>query len=73
MIKSFNTQEEIKEEIIKCQNNPYYFATTYIKTKNENGEESFFTTPLTEKEFNKFFKKSKDGTKIYFNSKRRIG
>ena len=53
-------EENIKEEILKCRDNPYYFATTYLKIKIANKEIPFFTV-LNEKEFNELF--------ISFNSK----
>lgn len=39
------------EEIQKCIDNPYYFATKYLKIDNKT-----FTTKLSEEEFNKQFK-----------------
>lgn len=50
------TQEEIKNEILKCKNNPYYFATNYINVKNHKGENVKLTTPLNEEEFNNMVK-----------------
>ena len=46
------TQEEVKEEILKCKNNPHYFATKYIKVKNHLGKDVPFSTPLCEEDFN---------------------
>ena len=46
----------IEQEYEKCKNSPYYFATNYIKLKNEKGELLNFTTNFTEEEFNKNFK-----------------
>ncbi len=52
------TKEEIKLELEKCKNNPYYFATKYLKVKNTpySNDTVDFYTPLSEKEFNKQFK-----------------
>lgn len=52
-------QEEILNEINKCRESPYYFATTYLKVKNHWGEYVAFTTCLTEKEFNQMFNERK--------------
>ncbi len=49
------TQEEILQEIKKCQENPYYFATKYLVI-NHNGEQKPFQTPLSENEFNNMIK-----------------
>ncbi len=38
-------------EYLKCVNNPHYFMTNYWKVNEEP-----FTTELTEKQFNHFFK-----------------
>lgn len=46
------TQEEIRAEILKCKESPYYFATKYLKIQNHFGEWVAFQTPLTEEEFN---------------------
>ena len=46
---------EIQDEIQKCMNNPYYFATTYIMV---NGKP--FTTTLSETVFNKYFDRQKE-------------
>lgn len=45
------------QEYLKCKNSPYYFAIKYLCIKTDNGEFKKFTTRLTEKEFNNFFKK----------------
>jgi hypothetical protein len=45
------SEEEILAEISKCKQNPYYFATKYIRI---NGQP--FTTHLTESSFNKLVK-----------------
>jgi hypothetical protein len=50
------TQQEIQEELIKCQESPYYFATKYLTVKNHKGETVKFETLLNEEEFNKKFK-----------------
>ena len=42
--------KEILDEIKKCQESPYYFATTYLKIKDKP-----FVTPLSEKQFNQYF------------------
>lgn len=42
-----------EQELIKCKESPYYYATTYLQI---NGKP--FTTILTEDEFNDFFNKS---------------
>ena len=66
------TQEEIKDEILKCKNNPYYFVTKYLVVKNHKEENITFSTPLSEKEFNNMVKKWKNDTRrIHCNSKRR--
>lgn len=38
------------------KNNPYYFTTTYLKV-NYKGMNIPFKTPLSEKQFNNYFKK----------------
>ena len=43
-----------EEEIRKCIDSPYYFATKYLVV---NGKP--FETPLSEKAFNSFFNKMK--------------
>jgi len=43
-------------EILKCKENPYYFATTYLTIKTPNGETVPYTTRLSEEIFNKIFK-----------------
>lgn len=50
------TQQEIQDEILKCMQSPYYFATKYIKVKNHRQETVSFTTLLSEEQFNKIFK-----------------
>jgi hypothetical protein len=51
------TQQEIQEEILKCKQSPYYFATKYLTVKNHRGKSVPFTTPLSEEQFNEMFKK----------------
>jgi hypothetical protein len=46
----------IKEEILKCKNNPYYFATKYLNVKSPLGVTQPFKTPLNEENFNSIFK-----------------
>jgi hypothetical protein len=55
-MKEFKTQEEIEKEIIKCQEDPHYFATTYIKVKNHKGENMPFKTSMSKELFNEFIK-----------------
>jgi hypothetical protein len=55
------TQQEIQDEILKCMQSPYYFATKYLKVKNYRQETVPFKTPLSEEEFNKLFKKLENG------------
>ena len=43
-------KEAFEIEIVKCRDNPYYFATNYLTV---NGKP--FTTPLSEKAFNSYF------------------
>ena len=43
-------KKEILDEIKKCQESPYYFATTYLKVNNKP-----FITPLSERQFNQYF------------------
>lgn len=43
-------EEKIIEEIRKCRESPYYFATTYLQIDGKP-----FTTGLTEEEFNTKF------------------
>lgn len=57
---NFNSQKEIEEEILKCKNSPYYFATKYL-TVEYKGEMKPFTTPLSEEEFNDMFKALENG------------
>jgi hypothetical protein len=61
MIKPKNTNEKetqlnIAEELEKCKNSPYYFAITYLTVETATGKKPYQTI-LTEKEFNKRFKK----------------
>jgi len=51
------TQQEIQDEILKCKQSPYYFATKYLIVQNHKKEKVPFTTPLSEKDFNEMFKK----------------
>lgn len=44
-------EEEIQEEIRKCKESPYYFAAKYLTLNGRS-----FTTMLTEKQFNKYYK-----------------
>lgn len=53
-------QEEIKQEILKCKNNPYYFATKYLTVKNHFGQTVPFQTSLSEEDFNEMFKQFKN-------------
>lgn len=46
----------INDEIKKCNESPYYFCTKYL-TVTFAGKTIPFTTPLSEEEFNKLFKK----------------
>lgn len=55
-MKEFKTQEEIEEEITKCYNSPYYFATTYLIVKDHLGNKVPFKTSLSEEGFNEFIK-----------------
>lgn len=45
--------EEISDEIEKCKNSPYYFATTYLTIKSNNGVIRPYFTSLSEEDFNK--------------------
>lgn len=45
-----------QQELDKCKNSPWYFATTYMTIKDEKGNFVKFTTNLTEEEFNEKFK-----------------
>lgn len=51
-----NVEEILKnhseEELRKCKESPYYFASKYITIKGADGTVRNFTTYLTEKEFN---------------------
>lgn len=60
IIKSINPDKIYGEylgllETIKCLESPYYYATKYLKIKDNLGNENNFTTRLSEKEFNKLF------------------
>jgi hypothetical protein len=55
------TQQEIQDEILKCKESSYYFATKYLKVKNHKNELINFSTILSEKEFNKMVKNFKNG------------
>ena len=44
------------EELKKCKENPYYFATKYLYILNNDSDKVPFTTMLTEEEFNKMIK-----------------
>jgi hypothetical protein len=49
-----NNSKEILEEIMKCKNNPYYFATKYLTIKSSYCDKILpFTTIYSEEEFNK--------------------
>jgi hypothetical protein len=63
IITIYMTQQEIQDEILKCKESPYYFATKYIKVKDAPYSEDMvdFYTPLSEEEFNKLFKKLENG------------
>jgi len=58
------TQQEIQEEILKCKQSPYYFATKYLKVKKHSFSDDMvdFYTHLSEEEFNKQFNELKNGT-----------
>ena len=45
----------IQKELQKCKNNPYYFATTYLKIYDSDGNSHPYITSLTKEEFNKLF------------------
>jgi len=45
-------QEDWELGLIKCRENPYYFATTYLVVDGKP-----FTTPMTELAFNDYFNK----------------
>lgn len=47
-------------EIVRCMENPYYFATKYLYVSDEIGTKQQFTTRLSEKEFNSLFKQNKN-------------
>lgn len=48
---------KVLQEINKCKESPYYFATTYMQISTPNGKVPF-TTNYTEAEFNLLFKSS---------------
>ena len=52
------TNENIMEELQKCNKSPYYFATNYLTRDGKP-----FTTNLTENEFNRRFKELEKGTR----------
>lgn len=58
MKKNIWTEERIKDEMRKCNESPYYFATTYLIVKHE-GKNYPFETLLSEKEFNNLFLKTR--------------
>jgi hypothetical protein len=51
-LKKTMTQEEILEEVTKCKESTYYFATKYLMVKNHKGEMVNFKTSLSEDDFN---------------------
>lgn len=63
-------QEQI-DEYKKCLDDPYYFHTTYITIKGDNGKSFPFSTTLSRESFNEFFNKMGDKTIINkkFNTK----
>ena len=61
-MKQFNSQKEILDEIERCKESPYYFATTYLTVTNHRGEVIPFSTPLSEKDFNNIFKQYENST-----------
>ena len=48
-------KQVIQEELQKCKENPYYFATNYLKIYDQDADEHLYTTNLSEEEFNKLF------------------
>jgi hypothetical protein len=66
------TQQEIQDEILKCKESPYYFATKYVKVKNYKNELINFSTILSEKEFNKMVKNFENGKIRKTRTKRRV-
>jgi hypothetical protein len=64
------TPQEIQEEILKCKQSPYYFATKYLTVKNHRGKSVPFTTLLSEEEFNKMFKKLENYERNISNTRR---
>ena len=51
-----NRMKIIGEELQKCKDSPYYFATTYMKVMTPMGLAPF-TTILKEEAFNRIFNK----------------
>lgn len=43
----------IQKELQKCEDNPYCFATTYLKIYDSDGNIHPYTTCLTEEKLNK--------------------
>ena len=43
----------IQKELQKCKEDPYYFATNYLKIYDSDGNSHSYTTHLTKEEFNK--------------------
>lgn len=50
--------KELLPELIKCRENPYYFATKYLKIQGKP-----FTTYLNENQFNELIKKYETSNK----------
>ena len=48
-------KQVIQEELQKCKESPYYFATNYLKIYDKTADEHPYTTNLSEEEFNKLF------------------
>lgn len=48
-------KEDIFDEVEKCRENPYYFATTYLTIKNSDGDVVPYTTHFSEERFNEIF------------------
>jgi hypothetical protein len=58
---------EEAEELQRCIDSPYYFATKYFMVTNKDGEREPFTTHLSEKQFNEeveHYKKCKVNKKV---------
>lgn len=51
-INDITTVTAITDEILKCRESPYYFATKYLKIVTPDGKEIPYKVALTEKEFN---------------------